>query len=62
MVGTAADYFENAKMFLSYTPIEQISEADRVTLAKDIATAALIGEVYSFGELVRAASMIVLGI
>lgn len=41
-------------MFLAYTPLEGIPQAERYTLATDISLAALTGEgVFNFGEVVR---------
>lgn len=40
-------------MFLAYTPLEGIPQAERYTLATDISLAALTGEgVFNFGEVV----------
>lgn len=41
-------------MFLAYTPLEGMTQAERYTLATDISLAALTGEgVFNFGEVVR---------
>lgn len=40
-------------MFLAYTPLDGIPQAERYTLATDISLAALTGEgVFNFGEVV----------
>lgn len=45
-------------MFLAYTPLEGIPQAERYTLATDISLAALTGEgVFNFGEVVRARAL-----
>lgn len=41
-------------MYLAYTPLETIPQAERYVLATDISLAALTGEgVFNFGEVVR---------
>eukprot|EP01006_Ploeotia_vitrea_P014592 TRINITY_DN39643_c0_g1_i2.p1 TRINITY_DN39643_c0_g1~~TRINITY_DN39643_c0_g1_i2.p1 ORF type:complete len:430 (+),score=237.95 TRINITY_DN39643_c0_g1_i2:40-1290(+) len=56
--GTANGFFENALMFLAYTPKEELGfegdEKEQVRLASDIGLAALTGDnVYNFGELLQ---------
>jgi len=52
--GSSADYFKNSLLYLDYTPLSSISEAQQVTLAYDLALAALIGDtIYNFGELLQ---------
>ena len=53
MKGTASDFFRNALLFLSYTSLDDISAEKQLSLASDLALAALAGEdIYNFGELV----------
>eukprot|EP00696_Hemimastix_kukwesjijk_P001966 gnl/Hemi2/12398_TR4233_c0_g1_i1.p1 gnl/Hemi2/12398_TR4233_c0_g1~~gnl/Hemi2/12398_TR4233_c0_g1_i1.p1 ORF type:complete len:324 (-),score=80.53 gnl/Hemi2/12398_TR4233_c0_g1_i1:284-1123(-) len=50
--GPPSDYFTNALLYLSYTPLENIPVEERPQLAFDIAMAALLGDgIYNFGEL-----------
>ncbi|MES1910592.1 MAG: hypothetical protein MHM6MM_003164 [Cercozoa sp. M6MM] len=52
VMGHAHDFYENALLLLSYTPIENIPKRDRLTLAADIANAALTSpKAFGFGEL-----------
>lgn len=49
--GPASSYYENALMFLAYTPLDTMEMADKQVLATDLALAALTGEnVFNFGE------------
>eukprot|EP00752_Nemacystus_decipiens_P015769 g14079.t1 len=50
-VGPPDSFYRSALMFLAYTPLEGIPQAERYTLATDISLAALTGEgVFNFGE------------
>ena len=52
-VGPPDSFYRSALMFLAYTPLEGIPQAERYTLATDISLAALTGEgVFNFGEVV----------
>eukprot|EP01083_Nonionella_stella_P075541 205417_1 len=51
--GTASQYFQNALLFLGYTDLNTIPPVDRLTLAADLGVAALVGDVYNFGELLQ---------
>jgi len=49
--GPASTYYENALMYLAYTPLDIISLEEKQVLATDLALAALTGEnVFNFGE------------
>lgn len=51
VVGTAADFFQNALQFLAYTPAHAISTDSQQQWAFDIGMAALVGNgIYNFGE------------
>lgn len=51
VVGTAADFFQNALQFLAYTPAHAISVDSQRQWAFDIGMAALVGNgIYNFGE------------
>lgn len=51
VVGTAADFFQNALQFLAYTPAPTISVESQRQWAFDIGMAALVGTgIYNFGE------------
>lgn len=53
LMGTASEFFRNALLYLSYTPLDGLSAAEQVALASDLGLAALVGEdIYNFGELV----------
>lgn len=53
-MGPPDSFYRSALMFLAYTPLESIPQAERYTLATDISLAALTGEgVFNFGEVVR---------
>lgn len=53
-VGPPDAFYRSALMFLAYTPLDGIPQADRYMLATDISLAALTGEgVFNFGEVVR---------
>ena len=48
------EYYTNALLFLTYTPIAQLSEAERVSWALQLSLAALVGSsIYNFGELLQ---------
>ncbi|CAN0084035.1 unnamed protein product, partial [Laminaria digitata] len=50
-VGPPDSFYRSALMYLAYTPLESIPQADRYVLATDISLAALTGEgVFNFGE------------
>jgi len=52
--GSSAEYFKNSLLYLDYTPITSISQPQQLTLAYDLALAALIGDtIYNFGELLQ---------
>mmetsp|Transcript_30998 Transcript_30998/g.50152 ORF Transcript_30998/g.50152 Transcript_30998/m.50152 type:complete len:378 (+) Transcript_30998:66-1199(+) len=52
VVGTFAEFYKNALLYLSYTPIESIDEATKVQWAFSLGLAALMAEgIYNFGEL-----------
>lgn len=52
-MGPPDSFYRSALMFLAYTPLEGIPQAERYTLATDISLAALTGEgVFNFGEVV----------
>lgn len=52
-VGPAEDFYRAALSYLSYTPVEQISEEDRYSIGTDMALAAMVGEgLYNFGEVI----------
>eukprot|EP00741_Cyanophora_paradoxa_P004426 tig00000802_g4296.t1 len=52
VVGPPADFYKNALLFLSYTPLESIPQKEKQELAFDLGIAALVGEgIYNFGEL-----------
>lgn len=52
--GTPSQYYENALLYLQYTPMETLPAEEQAALAQDIATSALLGkDVYNFGELLQ---------
>eukprot|EP00188_Purpureofilum_apyrenoidigerum_P000040 Plantae.Rhodophyta-Purpureofilum_apyrenoidigerum.ctg1017.p1 GENE.Plantae.Rhodophyta-Purpureofilum_apyrenoidigerum.ctg1017~~Plantae.Rhodophyta-Purpureofilum_apyrenoidigerum.ctg1017.p1 ORF type:complete len:385 (-),score=95.69 Plantae.Rhodophyta-Purpureofilum_apyrenoidigerum.ctg1017:60-1214(-) len=52
VVGTAAEFYNNALHFLSYTPPESLSWEEQLQWAFDLGNAALVGEdIYNYGEL-----------
>lgn len=52
--GPASSFFDSAIMYLAYTPIENIPEAERKELASAVGLAALVGKnVFNFGELLE---------
>jgi 26S proteasome regulatory subunit N9 len=52
--GSANEFFHNAILFLSYTPLEQLSHDEQARLAAEVVEAALVGDrVYNFGELLQ---------
>lgn len=55
MAGPADAFYRDALMYISYTPVETLSDEERFTLATDMSLAAITGDdVYNFGEVVRA--------
>ena len=51
--GKPATYYQQALVYLGYTPTNLIPYAERVLLASDVALSAMIGDgIYNFGELV----------
>lgn len=51
IIGPANEFYSASLKFLSYTSIDDMLIEDKMTLAKDIALAALSGEdIYNFGE------------
>jgi len=52
--GSSGEYFKNSLLYLDYTPLSSINETLQLTLAYDLALAALIGDtIYNFGELLQ---------
>jgi len=52
--GNAAQFFQNALLFLAYSPLQNIHVTDQVRLAADMGLAALVAtNVYNFGELLQ---------
>jgi len=50
--GTPAQFYKNALLFLSYTPVNKMSKDEKLVLAFDMGLAALLGDtIYNFGEL-----------
>lgn len=49
----SSDFFQNSLLYLAYTPIEQAPIQEQRKIAYDLALAALIGNIYSFGELLQ---------
>jgi 26S proteasome regulatory subunit N9 len=48
------DYFSNALLYLSYTPLTSLSPSEQLELATDVSLAGLLGpNVYNLGELLR---------
>ena len=48
------EYYRHALLFLNYTPITSLSEAEKVDWALQLSLAALVGsEIYNFGELLQ---------
>jgi 26S proteasome regulatory subunit N9 len=53
-IGSAGEFYHHALAFLSCTPIEVLSEAERVEWALDIGMAALLGkDTYNLGEVLQ---------
>eukprot|EP00592_Proboscia_alata_P004113 CAMPEP_0194366798 /NCGR_PEP_ID=MMETSP0174-20130528/14879_1 /TAXON_ID=216777 /ORGANISM="Proboscia alata, Strain PI-D3" /LENGTH=427 /DNA_ID=CAMNT_0039142225 /DNA_START=86 /DNA_END=1369 /DNA_ORIENTATION=- len=54
-VGPPEAFYQEALMFLNYTPVDSMTVEERYTLATDLSLAALTGEgVFNFGEVVTA--------
>jgi 26S proteasome regulatory subunit N9 len=52
--GDAVQYYKNCLMFLNYTLLESLSQADKFQLAYDLSLASLIGDhTYNFGEVLQ---------
>eukprot|EP00190_Bangiopsis_sp_CCMP1999_P006735 CAMPEP_0198722306 /NCGR_PEP_ID=MMETSP1475-20131203/83_1 /TAXON_ID= ORGANISM="Unidentified sp., Strain CCMP1999" /NCGR_SAMPLE_ID=MMETSP1475 /ASSEMBLY_ACC=CAM_ASM_001111 /LENGTH=381 /DNA_ID=CAMNT_0044483209 /DNA_START=145 /DNA_END=1287 /DNA_ORIENTATION=- len=52
VVGSAAEFYNNALQFLSYTPPESLAWEEQLQWAFDLGNAALVGEdIYNYGEL-----------
>lgn len=52
--GTASEFFRNALLYLTYTPLQAIPVHRRLDLAADVGLAALLGhDLYNFGELLQ---------
>jgi len=50
--GPPSDFYKHALLYLAFTPLQSIPDQDKVKLAFDLGTTALIGEsIYNFGEL-----------
>ena len=48
------EYYTNALLFLTYTPMASLTEAERVDWALQLSLAALVGsDIYNFGELLQ---------
>lgn len=52
-IGDSSKYFQNTMLYLTYTHLDSIPEQERITVASDVGLAALLGETYNFGELLR---------
>jgi 26S proteasome regulatory subunit N9 len=53
MVGTAQEFYKTVLLFLSYTPVEELSSEDRYVVATDMAISAVVGDmIYNFGEVI----------
>lgn len=51
--GPPQDFYSNALMMLAYSPMDEMEQADRHELARDLALAALAGrEIFNFGEVI----------
>jgi len=52
--GKHVEYYKNALLYLTYTPLTSIPQSEQLNLGKDISLAALLGEtIYNFGELLQ---------
>jgi 26S proteasome regulatory subunit N9 len=52
--GTPQEYFNNALLYLTYTPLQQIDSKQQLQLAQDISLSALLGaQIYNFGEFLQ---------
>jgi 26S proteasome regulatory subunit N9 len=52
-VGPPQDFYKAALMFLAYTPIESLPQAQKYMLATDMALASITGEdIFNFGEVI----------
>ncbi len=53
VAGPPQEFYAAALMYLSFTPLEDLSAEDRYVLATDVALAAICGEeIYNFGEVI----------
>mmetsp|Transcript_20813 Transcript_20813/g.48079 ORF Transcript_20813/g.48079 Transcript_20813/m.48079 type:complete len:318 (+) Transcript_20813:370-1323(+) len=51
-LGSAQDFYKSSLLYLAYTPLESLSDAQKQALAFDLGLAALCGEkIFQFGEL-----------
>jgi 26S proteasome regulatory subunit N9 len=51
IVGPSQEFYKSALMFLAYTPVEELAVEERITLATDMALAAVTGDdIFNFGE------------
>jgi 26S proteasome regulatory subunit N9 len=52
LAGLSAEYYRNALLYLSYIPLESLSQQEALQMAFDLGISALVGEdIYSFGDL-----------
>lgn len=52
--GNPQEYYTNSLLYLTYTPLSDLSTATKQSLASDIGLAALLGvNIYNFGELLQ---------
>lgn len=52
--GTPQEYFSNAMLYLTYTPLNEIEPKQQIQLAQDISLSALLGaQIYNFGEFLQ---------
>lgn len=52
--GVASEYYKNAVLYLTYTPLHTIEAKQQESLAAELSLAALVGEeIYNFGELLQ---------
>lgn len=50
-IGPAGEFYKAALMYLSYTPMDALSDEEKYDLATDVAMSAITGEdIYNFGE------------
>lgn len=51
LAGPRKDFYQNALMFLAYTPMDELTSQQKVQWAKDVSIAAIVAEgVYNFGD------------